>query len=148
MTTREEAAVDRFTNGYNCAQSVFSAFSEDFGLDASIALKIANGFGGGVRCGEVCGAVSGAIMAISLKYGFHTEKDFEQKAVCNAKAYAFIEKFKAENGSMICRELLNTDIRTPEDFTTDEAVAVYRVACPKFVASAVRILENMEYLVP
>ena len=59
--TREEMAVGYFKNGYNCAQSTFSAFSEEFGLDKTTALRIANGLGGGVRCGEVCGAVSGAM---------------------------------------------------------------------------------------
>ena len=142
--TREEVAVERFANGYNCAQSVFSAFSEDLGLDAAVALKIANGFGGGVRCGEVCGAVTGAIMAISLKHGFHQEKDFAQKGICNGIAFEFIEKFRADNGSIICRDLLGMDIQSPEDFTTQEARAVFTVKCPKFVASAVQILTDME----
>ena len=138
-------AVERFNSGYNCAQSVFSTFSEDFGLDKTIAFRIANGFGGGVRCGEVCGAVSGAIMAISLKYGFHIEKDFEQKGICNNKAFEFIERFKSENGSMICRELLGIDINSPDDFTTQEAKDVFSVKCPLLVASAVRILMDMEF---
>ena len=142
--TREEIAVECFNNGYNCAQSVFGAFSEEFGLDKATALRIANGFGGGVRCGEVCGAVSGAIMAIGLKCGFFIEKDFDQKAYCNNKAFEFIERFKEVNGSMICRDILGIDIRSPEDFTTTEAQKIFTAACPKIVASAVRVLESME----
>ena len=143
--TREEKAVESFANGYNCAQSVFSAFSEDFGLDRATALKIANGFGGGVRCGEVCGAVSGAVMAIGLKCGFHIEKDFEQKGFCNNKAFEFIERFKEVNESMLCRDILGIDIRFPEDFTTTEARKLFTAICPSIVASAVQILESMDF---
>ena len=143
--TREEMAVETFNGGYNCAQSVFSSFSEEFGLDRNTALRIANGFGGGVRCGEVCGAVSGATMAIGLKCGFFVEKDFDQKAFCNNKAFEFIEKFKEANGSMICRDILGIDIRSPDDFTTTEAREIFTVTCPKIVASAVRILESMDF---
>ena len=142
--TREEIAVESFAKGYNCAQSVFSAFSEEFGLDKTTALRIANGFGGGVRCGDVCGAVSGAIMAIGLKCGFYIEKDFGQKGFCNDKSFEFIERFREENDSMICRDLLGIDIQSPNDFTSAESRAVFTAACPKIVASAVRILESME----
>ena len=143
--TREEMAVESFANGYNCAQSVFSSFSEDFGLDMTTALKIANGFGGGVRCGEVCGAVSGAIMAIGLKCGFYVEKDFEQKAYCNSKAFEFVEKFREINGSMLCRDILRIDIRSPDDFLTSEAQKVFTATCPNIISSAVRILESMDF---
>ena len=143
--TREEIAVDSFSKGYNCAQSVYSAFSEDFGLDKTTALKIANGFGGGVRCGEVCGAVSGAVMAIGLKCGFYIEKDFDQKGFCNNKAFEFIERFKEVNGSMLCRDILGIDIRYPDDFTTSEAQKTFTAICPNIVRSAVRILESMDF---
>ena len=145
MSKREEKAVDLFTNGYNCAQSVLGVFCEECGLDTNIAFKLANGFGGGVRCGEVCGAVSGAVMAIGLKCGFCDRGDFKQKGYCNQKSFEFIEKFKAENGSMICRDLLGIDIRSSDDFNTPEAQELFKIVCPKMVAAAVRILEGMSF---
>ena len=143
--TRVETAVEYFAKGYNCAQSVFGSFSEDLGMDKATAFKLGNGFGGGVRCGDVCGAVTGAIMAIGLKCGFHIEKDFGQKAFCNEKAFEFINEFKEENGSMICREILGLDIKRPDDFTSPEAREVFTAICPEIVASAVRILESMDF---
>ena len=145
MSAREEKAAELFSGGYNCAQSVLGAFCEGAGLDLKTALKIANGFGGGVRCGEICGAVSGAIMAIGLKCGFYIEKDFQQKGYCNNKSYEFIEKFKEENGSVLCRDLLGVDIRCPDDHNTPAAQEAHKSLCPKFVKSAVQILENMEF---
>ena len=145
MSTREEKATRLFAGGYNCAQAVLGAFCEEAGLEPNTALKLASGFGGGVRCGEICGAVSGAIMAIGLKCGFYIEQDFEQKVYCNKKSYEFMEKFKEANGSVLCRDLLGIDIRCPEDHTTETAKEAHKTICPKLVASAVQILESMDF---
>ena len=144
--TREEQAVESFKNGYNCAQSVLSVFSEEFGLDKTLAYKLANGLGGGVRCGEVCGALAGAGMVIGLICGFSEENDFEQKNYCNAKTYEFIEQFIGENGFMLCRDILGFDIRFPEDFSKAEVKERHDARCPEVVASAVRILESMDFM--
>jgi len=143
--TKEEKAAEMFSNGYNCAQAVLGVFCEEAGLDKKTALKLANGFGGGVRCGEVCGGVSGAVMAIGLKCGFHVEKDMEQKSYCNRISYEFIERFREANGSTLCRELLGVDIRHPDDFTLPDAQEAHTTKCPELVASAVRILEGMDF---
>ena len=62
MNKHEELACKYFTDGYNCAQSVFAAFHKEMGLSESTALKMSSAFGGGMgRLREVCGAVpSGA----------------------------------------------------------------------------------------
>jgi len=142
--SKVEKAEELFAKGYNCSQAVFGAFSDDWGLDSKIALKITNGFGGGLRCGEICGAVSGAVMAIGLKCGYYAENDLAQKAYCNEKSYEFMEKFKQEKGSIICRDLLGIDIRRPEDHTTPDSRIAHKEVCPKLVAYAAMILENME----
>jgi C_GCAxxG_C_C family probable redox protein len=147
MSLKEQKARELFANGYNCAQAVLGAFCEEDGLDVNTAFKLANGFGGGLRCGEVCGAVTGAVMAIGLKCGFYMEKDFEQKGYCNQKSYEFIDKFKVKNGSAICRDLLGVNIQSPEDFSKYEAQESFKAVCPEMVASAVRILESMEWSV-
>ena len=66
--TRSERAVSKFVAGYNCAQSVFYAFSDDLKIDQDTGLKIACGFGAGMgRQGEVCGAVTGGIMVLGAR---------------------------------------------------------------------------------
>jgi C_GCAxxG_C_C family probable redox protein len=143
--TREERAAELFASGYNCAQSVLGPFCEDDGLDLKTALKLSNGFGGGVRCGEICGAASGAVMAIGLKCGFYIENDFERKGYCNKKSHEFLEKFSGTNGSVLCRDLLGADIRRPDDHNAPAAQEAHKSICPKIVASAVRVLESMEF---
>ncbi len=66
---KEKKGIDCFKNGFNCSQSVLTAFAGDFDLDEVTALKVAGGFGAGMgRLMETCGAVSGAYMVLGLKY--------------------------------------------------------------------------------
>ena len=70
MNNRTEMAVSKFSEGYNCAQSVLYSFCDDIHLDKNTALKMACGFGAGMgRKEEVCGAVTGGIIVIGAKYG-------------------------------------------------------------------------------
>jgi C_GCAxxG_C_C family probable redox protein len=143
--TKQEQAKELYANQYNCAQSVFGVFCQENGLENEIAFKLANGFGGGIRAGELCGALSGAIMVIGLKCGFFKEKDLEQKAYCNRKAYEFYEKFKQANGTVLCREILGADIACPEDHNIPAVKELHKIICPDIVAGAVTILESMEF---
>jgi len=115
------------------------------GLDSDTAFRLANGFGGGVRCGELCGAVAGAVIVIGLKCGFCAEGDFEQKSYCNNKSFEFIERFREANGSIVCRELLGADIRCPADHNTPDAQSAHKNVCHKIVASAAKLLDDMEF---
>ena len=45
---RVNQAVHNFESGYNCAQSVFLAYSDVFELDLELAKKMSVSFGGGV----------------------------------------------------------------------------------------------------
>jgi hypothetical protein len=48
MVTHLEQALTSFRSGLNCAQSVVSAYSEQFNGDLDLALGISCGFGGGM----------------------------------------------------------------------------------------------------
>ena len=145
MADNRTVALELFDKGYNCAQAVFCALSEDCGVSPEMALRLTNGFGGGIRYGDTCGAVSGAIMAIGMKCGFHVEKDFVQKGYCNRKTVEFLEKFKQECGSTLCREILGCDIYTPEDHFRPEVREMQKIICPKAVSAAFRVLESMDF---
>ena len=58
LEERVNRAVDNFMQGYGCCQSVLAAFCDLYGMDETLALKVAAGFGGGVgRLRMMCGAV-------------------------------------------------------------------------------------------
>ncbi|NLV49893.1 MAG: C_GCAxxG_C_C family protein [Clostridiales bacterium] len=141
MSEKQEAAYDLYNSGFNCAQSVLSAFCEDYGLDTESAMKIAGGMGGGFRSGEICGAASGAALVIGLKYGQNIPGDAVSKSVCSAKTREFIEAFKDANKHLTCRDLLGYDISGPE--VHDHSLS--KAACSQLVKSAVAILEQLGY---
>ena len=69
---------------YNCAEAVFSAAAEAWGLDISKdVIRTMGCFGGGMGCAIVCGAVSGGSAALSYKFvegdGGHTSPEMMKK---------------------------------------------------------------------
>jgi len=142
--SRIKIAEERFLNGFNCAQAIFTTYSEELGLTKEVASKIACAFGGGLASsGYVCGAVSGALMIIGLKYASPDAKEKESRKIVYAKAREFIKKFIERNGSIICKELLNCDISTPEGRKFAEEKKLFKKVCPKFIKDAAQILEEL-----
>ncbi len=112
-----------------------------YGLDRQFAFRIASGFGGGMRCGEVCGAVTGALMAIDLRYGPASVEDRTAKAACQAATSEFMKRYAAEQGTVLCRELLGYDVR--DTVARKSFPGRQKEVCPRAVEVAVRILEEM-----
>ena len=143
MSMRSQAATALFGNGFNCAQSVLSVFSQDYGLDSATAAKLACGLGGGIRCAEVCGAVSGAVLAIGLKSGQARLEDKDDKQACYALTKEFIARFRLDHGSIVCRDLLGYDISSPEGYAQAEQANLFNTTCVDIVRQAVLLLEEM-----
>ena len=131
---------DQFSK-FNCAQTVFSLFATELGIDEKTALKIASGFGGGMACAETCGAVTGAYMVIGMKHG-HSTSNPDDKARTKMLVRQFNEKFKQEHGSLICKQLTGFDISTPEGSTNASEAGVFQNKCPAFIKTACNILEE------
>ena len=141
---RVNEAVSCFKEGFSCSQAVLSAFSEDFGLDRDIALKIATAFGGGMaRMGKTCGAVTGAFMVIGLKYGRTKTEDEKTQNKAYALVQEFVKRFESQNGSIECKELLGYDISIPEELEKVNKENICEKICPPFVQNAVEILEQI-----
>lgn len=140
--SKSEKAKQLFESGYNCAQSVFCSFCEDFGIDMKTGLKLSSSFGGGMgRLREVCGAVSSMFMIAGLKYGYSSNNDDEAKANHYKLIQELAEKFEAENGSIICRELIGEDKNGYVPSKRTEKY--YKVRpCSELVASAAKIIDK------
>lgn len=136
-------AVDTYNETRNCAQAVFSAFALKYGLSEDIAMRVASGFSGGMRNAEICGAVSGAVMAISLAKGGGSKN--HDNSACYAEADSFTKRFKAKNGSIVCRDLLKTDIFVGNNMKEAADKGLFSEVCPKMVEDAVSILLEMGY---
>lgn len=104
MGKKGEQARALFMQGYNCSQSVAAAFCEETGLDQDAMFKISVGLGGGMgRLREVCGAFSGVVLVLGMLYG---DTDPASKTTVYPIVQQLAERFKAENGSIVCKELL------------------------------------------
>ena len=139
---RAEQAREYFTSGYNCAQSVFLAYRDITGIDEVLAATISAPFGGGMgRLREVCGAVSGMTMVAGFIAPNSQPNDNENKKNCYATVQALAEEFRAENGAIICRELLGL-AQQKDDPTPSPRTGEYykRRPCAEYVAIAARIL--------
>ena len=110
MEDKAKKAEELFLSGYNCAQSVFCAFCEDFGIDFEVGLKMTSSMGGGMgRLREVCGAVSSMFLLVGLKRGYIENNNDEIKANHYILIQDLSVELKNEFGSLLCRNLLGED---------------------------------------
>ena len=142
--THAEKARNYFLDGYNCAQSVFLAFTDITGLDEKTALMISSSFGGGMgRLREVCGAVSGMFMAAGMLYGYSDSKATTEKAEHYKRIQDLAAAFKERNSSIVCRDILGK-IAEDKSFIPSERTAEYYKTrpCAKMVEDASEILDE------
>ena len=150
MMTNEERiklAVDQFMSGFNCAQSVVSAFADQYGFTREQALHMSASFGAGIgRMRLTCGAVCGMLQLAGLEHCALEGGDRKAKSENYALVQRLADEFRRRNGSITCRELLGlrkeqrsaeASERTPEYYATRP--------CARMIESAARIwVEHLE----
>ena len=144
MGIYSEKAVNNFKTGYNCAQSVFLAFAEDFGIDRETALKLSSSFGGGMgRLREVCGTVSSMFAIAGLKEGYTSPNDDETKAKHYELIQSLADDFKSKFNTIICRELLELPEGKDSPIPSKRTEEYYQTRpCEAFVRYAAEIIEQ------
>ena len=139
---RASQAETYFRSGYNCAQSVYMAFSDLYGMDPKMAGIISAPFGGGMgRLREVCGAVSGMFLVLGLQYPFMDPKDKVTKNSNYKAVQRTANEFKSVMGSYICADLLKLkhEPQNPESSERNEAYYKSR-PCTRCVKVAAEIV--------
>ena len=145
MIDHAELARQLFLQGYNCSQAVVCAFCDVTGLEMDAAARMASSFGGGLsRLREVCGTVSGAALVLGIVKGYSDPRDYAAKKAHYALVQEFARRFREQNGSIICRDLLRgvdvTGGSVPEERTEEY---YKKRPCPELAYRAARILEDM-----
>ncbi len=139
--TRGETALYNFKKGFNCTQSILSAFTKDFNIDNELFFKLATSFGGGIaRMGLTCGALTGAYMVLGMKYGTANNHDKLSKSKTQTKIMDFTKEFKDIHKETDCNKLLDCDISTAEGFKIARAK---RDCCNTFIEDVVKIVEGI-----
>ncbi len=144
MDTKKEKAITSFKSGYNCAQSVVVAFSDQFGYDKNLVLGTSVGFGGGMgRMQETCGAVTGAFMVLGM---YNTAKYSDNLALKNATyqmVREFDQRFKFIHRTTNCLDLLQCDLSSDDGHAYAVENKLFEKICEKCIADAVRIVEDI-----
>lgn len=139
----KEKALEYFDKKFHCSQAVLAAFAYECGLTEEQALKLGACFGSGMRKGEVCGACTGALMVLGALYGQYDKLDAESRLVANEVNDKMMNRFEKVCGAYICNDLLKCDISTKEGVEFALENKLFTEFCPKMVANAVEILEQI-----
>ena len=135
-------ASELFLSGYNCSQAVFGALADIYDISDEQAARLSASFGGGIgRLREMCGACSAMALLEGLQSGATKAEDSAGKQANYSNVQSLIQRFKEQNGSYLCRELLQLRKDAPTPPTPDERTAEYyrQRPCLRMVESAVRI---------
>ena len=145
MTFHEEKAKELFYEGCNCSQAVFAAFCDITGIAFEDALKMSSLFGGGLgRLRETCGAVSGMVLAAGCLYGYNDITDPSKKTEAYALTAEMVNKFRAQTGSIICRDLLGlTDYEYSPEAQPRTPDFYQKRPCVKCIGLAAQILDDV-----
>lgn len=133
-----------FQEGCACSQAILVAYGTSLGLSKETALQIAAGFAGGMRMGETCGAVTGAFMVLGLRHASEGCDRGPGRAEVYERVLELADRFKKQNGSLSCQELLGCDVRTPEGMKEARDRNLFKTTCVAMVESAATILEEMD----
>jgi C_GCAxxG_C_C family probable redox protein len=141
---RRDKAETLFREKTNCTQAVLLSFAAENGLDESLAMKVACGFGAGMaRLQETCGAVTGAYMVLGLE----SAKGGGAQETVKERTYAVIRQFERrfveKHGTTSCRELLDCDLNTEDGKAAYKRNALKDNVCVMCVRDSVQLLEEL-----
>ena len=115
---RMEKARALHKQGCNCCQAVVLAWADKLPIEAKDAMNVAAPFGRGLAgTREVCGCVSGMAMVCGLTG--HT-----------ADVRPLIEKFRAEEGDIVCGRLLAQGKKPCGEMVAEAAGLLYDTITP------------------
>lgn len=132
MESRIQETIKKHDKGYNCAQAVACTYCDLVGVDEETMFKITEGFGLGMGNMEgVCGAVSGACAVAGMKNSTGNLEKPDSKGRTYKISKAIQEEFRAQNSSVICKEL--------KGVSTGKVLR----SCPDCIMDAARIAEKI-----
>lgn len=136
MDTRVELAVEKYKNGYNCAQAITCTYCDLFDMDEREMFCMTEALGHGMGNMEgTCGAVSGACVLAGLKGSTGNLEKPESKAKSYALSKAIMSGFKEKNQSVTCGVLKGVGTKVVlcscPDCVRDAAILVEKILLEK-----------------
>jgi C_GCAxxG_C_C family probable redox protein len=129
---KKEKAIELHNRGFNCAQAVACAFTEEIGVPEEVLFSACEGFGLGMGCMEgTCGAASGAVMLAGFKNSCGDPENPGTKGATYQLSKAILNEFEAKSGALVCKELKGIE--------TGKAIC----SCPDCIMNAVEAVEKV-----
>ena len=145
---RDRMAREYFRDGYNCCQSVLLAFQDVIDLPKERIASLSAGFGGGMgRLREVCGAMSAAVFMAGVAVPSSDPANHAERTANYALVQEFASRFREEQGSIICREILGIRSTQKESPAPSERTTVWYTSrpCERIVGACARMIaERLE----
>jgi len=125
-------------NQFGCAETTFIVLKGAYGLDDPMDAAAAMALNGGVAySGGACGAITGAALAVGMLAERRIDDHRAAKVVARRLVAVLIEEFRAEHGSIDCRDLIGLDLSAPGQHEVFIAGGTWREKCMRQVEFAV-----------
>ncbi len=139
---RYTKALEYFSTGSGCAQSVALAFQDTMGLDEIHIKKMASSFGSGMgKLQKTCGALTGAYMVIGFLFPLANEKSEKERQY--RAVQELTEKFEKVHGSAACRDLLECDFNSDEGEQFFQTNDLKNRVCSLCIKTSISLLEEL-----
>ncbi len=123
---KEELAVSKRNQGFNCAQAVLCAYAEELGMDEKQLFVLSEALGSGLGCTlGTCGALNAATMVQSVLSSTGNLEHPDSKAITYPKVRNIVKAFESEVGALRCRDIKGIETGT----VLCECEDCVRVAC-------------------
>jgi C_GCAxxG_C_C family probable redox protein len=129
------------TNTYGCAETSFVTLKKTFGLPQADDSAAAMALNGGVAWqGEVCGALSGAGMALGMLAAQRLPDHQAAKRTARLLLADAVDVFQNEFHHITCRNLIELDIRQPDQHQQFIESGIWRDCCMRQIEFVVSYL--------
>jgi C_GCAxxG_C_C family probable redox protein len=126
------------TNIYGCAETSFTVLKHAFDLPDPADTSMAMALNGGVAWwGSTCGAITGAALAVGQLTEQRIADHKQAKRIARRIISRLMTEFEAEHGSVACRDLIELDIRKPEDHARFIEEGIWRDVCMRQIEFSV-----------
>jgi C_GCAxxG_C_C family probable redox protein len=126
------------SNIYGCAETSFMVLKQAFALPNPEDTSAAMALNGGVAWwGSTCGAITGAALAVGQLAAKRSPDHKSAKRISRLIISRLLTDFVTEKGSFVCKEIINLDIRKPEEHTKFIQEGIWRDVCMNQIVYAV-----------
>jgi len=142
MKKQELAIHNFFEKKYNCAQSIFLPYCEDYNISKESIAQMVASFGNGIaKHGEVCSVLIVSLMILGMKSKRDYLSDPQENGKMITEAKEFVNNFTLMAGALKCRDLLGCDPDSEAGALHIANNNLKEKVCKKVMVGAIELIE-------